>query len=748
MSDDDLVAGRYRLGRSLGSGGMGRVWHARDEVLRRSVAIKEVLLPESLAEDEATELRMRTLREARAAARLSHPNVVRIYDVIYADGRPWIVMEYVPSKSLAAVISENGPISPSAAAKVGIAVLDALCAAHAAGVLHRDVKPGNVLLGANGRVVLTDFGLAVYDDLGMQLTQSGIIHGSPQFIAPERAADGTSTQESDMWSLGATLYAAVEGRSPYSRPSSYATLLALATLPPDQPHKAGPIKPVLVGLLRRSPKSRMKPAEVRSRLQRVVAAAADGGRSKPNRGRKQAEAEPPRNDRAPQGSPGSPGAPGSPGSLANQGPEPVGAAPAPAAAPGAQATAAEAAEALRSGTPVTGGQQPDRSPVKLPIMPDWQQAATAAGGGDAGGGSGAHGTATGERRTVTPLPRRNPGAFGGTNRPPSAAPSGPQSPQGTAGPQGPAGPAGPGQVGPGRVGPGQAGPAGPAGRRPPGPGIDDSGVGLIDLVAGLEENDITPLLPYSGHGGRRYRWRFPRAGHALLILLVAVVIGATAVFVATRGRGAHGSTSGQTVQPPSDTPSGSTLASSGPATGGRPPALTFPCPATPPLAPLGPVPQGPLTMRGHAVANRYTWFTSPDALSIAVPVGWRMATTGNVTCFYDPTSAQVLGVTSIVTTARDPVAVLRSTRAALFSMAGSPPGYTLRELAADAYTTHSAHWEYTYQSDAETEMHVYTQLMMSSKGHALLFSFEDTDFDWNNSLATRSQIMATFLTNE
>ena len=271
MTDESrLVGNRYRLGQRIGVGGMGRVWLARDEVLRREVAVKEVLLPETPTEDEAYELRQRTLREARAAARLAHPNVVRVYDVMYADDRPWIVMEYVPSRSLAQVIKSDGPMRPDEAAVVGIAVLDALCAAHAAGVLHRDVKPGNVLLAEDGRVVLTDFGLATFDEIGTALTQSGIVHGSPQFIAPERALDGTSTVEADMWSLGATLFAAVEGQSPYARSSSYQTLAALATAPPDAPKRAGPLKPVLAGLLRRKPASRMKPEEIRARLVRIA----------------------------------------------------------------------------------------------------------------------------------------------------------------------------------------------------------------------------------------------------------------------------------------------------------------------------------------------------------------------------------------------------------------------------------------------------------------------------------------------
>ena len=165
-----LVADRYRLGDRIGSGGMGRVWLALDELLHRNVALKEILLPEGLAEDDLDELRMRTLREARTAARLTHPNVVRVYDVVFTDDRPWIVMEYVRSRSLAQVIRDDGPFTPQETAQIGLALLDALSAAHMVGVLHRDVKPGNVLLADDGRIMLTDFGLATFDEVGAALT--------------------------------------------------------------------------------------------------------------------------------------------------------------------------------------------------------------------------------------------------------------------------------------------------------------------------------------------------------------------------------------------------------------------------------------------------------------------------------------------------------------------------------------------------------------------------------------------------
>jgi len=264
------VAERYRLLEPLGSGGMGRVWLARDEVLRRDVAIKEIVPPDGLTEAEREELRMRTMREARAAARLNNPHVVRIYDVLQTQNRPWIVMEYVPSRSLHQVITEEGPLPPDRAAVIGIDVLAALKAAHLAGVLHRDVKPGNVLLADDGRVVLTDFGLAIFEGGDGAVTRPGLILGSPQYIAPERAREGQSGPEADLWSLGATLYAAVEGRSPYARSTTFATLTALATEDPDPPHRAGVLKPVLNALLRKDPRTRAGIAETERLLRKAA----------------------------------------------------------------------------------------------------------------------------------------------------------------------------------------------------------------------------------------------------------------------------------------------------------------------------------------------------------------------------------------------------------------------------------------------------------------------------------------------
>jgi eukaryotic-like serine/threonine-protein kinase len=267
-----LLAERYRLVRSLGQGGMGRVWLARDEVLHRDVAIKEVIPPAGLTAEERDEMRRRTLREARAAARLNHPSVVRVYDVVRTDVHPWIVMEYVPSRSLHEVLAEDGPLPATQVAQIGLQVLGALRAAHRAGVLHRDVKPSNVLLTDDGRVVLTDFGLATMPGEAT-VTRPGMVLGSPAYIAPERAREGHAGPESDLWSLGATLYAGVEGSSPYQRSSAIATLTALVTEEPPLARRAGPLRPVLAGLLRKDPTTRINAEEA----ERLLRRAAGGG---------------------------------------------------------------------------------------------------------------------------------------------------------------------------------------------------------------------------------------------------------------------------------------------------------------------------------------------------------------------------------------------------------------------------------------------------------------------------------------
>src|ERR1700754_833767 len=233
---------------------MGRVWEARDELLGRDVAIKEIS-PEGLSAAELGDLRERAIREARAIAQVSHPNVVRIFDVVTEDAAPWIVMELVRSRSLLDVVNAEGPMRPERVAHIGAEVLGALQAAHKAGILHRDVKPANVLIADDGRVVLTDFGLAtVAGDSTM--TRTGVVLGSPSYPAPERALDEPARPGSDLWSLGATLFAAVEGRPPYVKSSPMATLAALMVDPPPVPQRAGVLRPALEALLRKDPSER------------------------------------------------------------------------------------------------------------------------------------------------------------------------------------------------------------------------------------------------------------------------------------------------------------------------------------------------------------------------------------------------------------------------------------------------------------------------------------------------------------
>jgi eukaryotic-like serine/threonine-protein kinase len=251
-----VIAGRYRLQAPIGRGAMGVVWRARDLLLDRDVAVKEVHVAETLTEDERANAYQRTLREAKTAARLNHPGVVTVYDVAEDGGRPWIVMQLVNAQSLDQVLATSGPLSPRRAAEMGRQLLSALSVAHAAGVMHRDVKPSNVLLGKDDRAVLTDFGIATFQG-DPRLTQTGMVMGSPGFTAPERIRGEDASPASDLWSLGATLWAAVEGHGPYERRGGAITTMS-AIINEDAPPAptAGALAPVIAALLRRQPSDR------------------------------------------------------------------------------------------------------------------------------------------------------------------------------------------------------------------------------------------------------------------------------------------------------------------------------------------------------------------------------------------------------------------------------------------------------------------------------------------------------------
>ncbi|MEW2283652.1 serine/threonine-protein kinase [Streptomyces sp. NPDC047841] len=250
-----LIAGRYRLADSIGSGGMGRVWRAHDEVLHRKVAVKELTAALYVSDSDRGVLLARTRAEARAAARINHSAVVTVHDVLEHDGRPWIVMELVEGASLADTVKERGRVEPAETARIGLWVLRALRAAHSAGVLHRDVKPGNVLLGADGRVLLTDFGIAQIEG-DTTITRTGEVVGSVDYLAPERVRGHDPGPASDLWALGATLYTAVEGRSPFRRTSPLSTMQAVVEEEADEPRHAGVLTPVIAALLRKDPARR------------------------------------------------------------------------------------------------------------------------------------------------------------------------------------------------------------------------------------------------------------------------------------------------------------------------------------------------------------------------------------------------------------------------------------------------------------------------------------------------------------
>ncbi|MEN3584203.1 protein kinase [Streptomyces sp. ZYX-F-203] len=260
-----LLAGRYRLGDVLGRGGMGTVWRADDETLGRTVAVKELRFPSNIDEEEKRRLITRTLREAKAIARIRNTSAVTVYDVVEEDDRPWIVMELVEGRSLADVIREDGVLEPRRAAEVGLAVLDVLRSAHRQGILHRDVKPSNVLIAEDGRVVLTDFGIAQIEG-DPSLTSTGMLVGAPSYISPERARGHTPGPAADLWSLGGLLYAAVEGSPPYDKGSAIATLTAVMTEPLEEPRNAGPLAEVVHGLLTKDPAKRLDDAGARELL--------------------------------------------------------------------------------------------------------------------------------------------------------------------------------------------------------------------------------------------------------------------------------------------------------------------------------------------------------------------------------------------------------------------------------------------------------------------------------------------------
>jgi tRNA A-37 threonylcarbamoyl transferase component Bud32 len=267
---DRVIAGRFLLADPLGHGGMGTVWRAEDQLLARTVALKEVHLPSTIPKVEREALRERVMREARAAAKLSHPAAVTVFDVLEEDDNIFIAMELVESPTLSRIVEEEGPLTPARAARTGLAVLDALEVAHARGIIHRDVKPANIMVGPEDRVKLADFGVASIKG-DPRLTATGMVIGSPSFMSPEQVSGLPPEPASDLWGLGATLYFATEGKGPFDRPGPIPTLMAITQEDPSPPSHAGPLEAVISSLLSKDPDKRPRPSELRAVLERVAA---------------------------------------------------------------------------------------------------------------------------------------------------------------------------------------------------------------------------------------------------------------------------------------------------------------------------------------------------------------------------------------------------------------------------------------------------------------------------------------------
>ncbi|MGW3363542.1 protein kinase domain-containing protein [Streptosporangium canum] len=552
-----VLAGRYELIAPLGRGTMGTVWRAYDRSLGREVAVKEIRQESGLSEAQRAELRERMIREGRTAARISHPSVATVHDAIIENGSPWIIMELVQARSLEQVIEEEGPLPPRLVAEIGVDLLGALRAAHAQGVLHRDVKPGNVLITESGRVVLTDFGIAKAEG-DTNLTKTGMVIGSPGYTAPERARGEHTGPESDLWSLGATLYFAVEGRPAYERSSVAETLAALMTDRADPPTQAGPLRPVLEQLLERDHTVRLAPAQAAAMLRAVAdtpSTSVDPAFVTPVIPVKAAAPVKPVTPAtpAPPASPAAPPAdeefdadrtmlvirPKNGLRLPGSGPAPAAAEPPPPPplAPGPQDPPGPSQRGNAApGTPVAWGPgsptgpRPGVSPEDRPTD---------------------HGWLPGHADPAPPGSRQQPGpggpGAGHPQQPGSGAPAGgrPWQP----GPGAPAGghPWQPGPEAPGAGHPQQPGPGAPAGGRPwqPGPGAPGGdqpqrpGPGASDRGHGLG----TELFAIAGQGGKGEQTTTPartRVGLIVLmgvaaVALVVIVIVAVAVF-ANKGK--------------------------------------------------------------------------------------------------------------------------------------------------------------------------------------------------------------------
>ncbi len=761
------IGGRYRLVERIGAGGMGHVWHAHDDVLRRDVAVKEVRLPAGLSAADLDELRQRTLREARTAARLNHPNVVRVYDVLYADDRPWIVMEYVASRSLATVVRDQGALAPELVARIGLALLYALTAAHQAGVLHRDVKPGNVLLADDGRIMLTDFGLATFDETGLHLTQTGVVYGSPQFIAPERAHDGTSSQAADMWSLGATLYAAVEGRSPYARSSSYATLAALATTTPDPPLHAGVLMPILGGLLIRNPRNRMSADEVRKRLERIIAA--DAGVSRhidlPDRHpRETFDATTTRNGTPRNGT--TPPAPqqrqpmASETELVTRG-SLTRATRAGMVNDGGPLPVADAAASARSMTGTSSG-----ALSTAPTSGAGTSAAAASGAATytaAGSGPVTYTSATSGVTHTDPASTgaRTPDA---TDHPVSGALVEPTLRTEVA------------QIVEAVTARITGAPDVASVSTPPAtetrsarhaaPAPPETGSVEPDpepfIMLGSETPPSWSGGPYPNRSRKSDRsWRDNRRPHrwapATFIAVLAMVLATVAVFrtdvfgthhAPSTNVGASGATGQPSDQPPGPPPTPRDQFPPPPPPGQGPPPATnliwFCKPTNPPTTTA--LPRSKPLPGAKSLPSGWIWYASAMGFRIAVPSSWRLSSGNATDCIYDPYKGRILGINTWTTTAKDPAAALLSRESEMLGLGGLP-GYvrvSIADVSDASCKTACGDWVYIYQGPLSV-LEVHERAFLTATGAIDTISLTTVVTDYAANQANFTRFAASFV---
>ncbi len=771
-----VIAGRYRLKGPIGRGAMGTVWRAWDEILGREVAVKELRISDGLPPDERAKAYQRTHREARTAARLSHPGVVTVFDVAEEDGCPWIIMELVAAQSLDQIIAHDGPLPPHRAAHAGRQLLAALATAHAAGVLHRDVKPSNVLLADAGRAVLTDFGIATFQG-DPKLTQTGMVMGSPGFTAPERIQGNPATPASDLWSLGATLYAAVEGHGPFDRAGGAITTMSaiINSDPPSAPPSAG-LGAVIDALLRRNPADRpdaATAARMLGALGPLPGPAGPGNVFMPFRPRR---TEPGSPGGAEAGTPDapSPGAPGVPGVPPPWAPGAAAGLPGTPWTPGALGALGGAmpASPLRSASGPVGGQTPDpvlgqtpepvggQSPgadsgpdsaalppmptsVDLPLQPDQTipvklpkslraAASRATGQPEAGTDDGpsddtfrfaaAPGRLTG---SAPPAQRDEAAPFWGTAQPEGAAPFWGGAQAGSAGQAwggAQAGSADQARGGAQAGSAGQARGAAPAGSAGPAGGVAHTGHTGQPANAAPAWDATPPGGPSSvTQASRRPR----RTGLVTLgIVLLVVAVAAGLLVYRVQHRTGLNTAANQTGSSVSNTTSDSPVAAAAGAPSTAPPPAGY-----------------------RSVTVGAATLGSTSGFTIAVPDTWKFSIRGTAAFAEAPTGGAFLQVDLTSHTYRD---MLREARylAALTQEQGKFPGYLgLGIRPANVRGTSGAAWQFTWQSPALGRIRA-LDLVYNASTSAGLQSFalymSSTNTAWNSNLAAFDEEVRTF----